>query len=423
MTHGRWWALLVLVPLLACERPAGDLAAAEIAAELRALRTALPRETAPPVDPRMVATALQPLGQAMAELAREQTALGLRQQQLLGELRLCAKLVGDGVADAAAQAAAQQETAALRARLQTVEKELAEQLQRQTEVEAMLRGAVERATRQLEVLLGPPSGKAAPPPASSGAGGSGAAPPAPGGASGPPPVADPPRQAGEGIEKGSFAGDASSPWALVVALCAACSVLWWWRWRSPVAPPDSGAVVGMDRGVEEIWAAAELLGEAVGKLRSTRAPAETAGARPERVDAVPQLGLGIVAEAGGPGAAAAGPPVRTRAAESPRTGIRPDPAPSSAGGGPSIAAEGSPSVPDRRTPPTVQFVVPLAPERSAAGRVALEQLLAADPRVLRRPAPEVVVAAGRAAVRCAVLPGLPSAERNHLEQCLRDAVA
>lgn len=413
------WACLLLLPLLACERTAGELAANEIAAELRALRAALPKQAATPLDPARVAGALQPLGQALTELAREQTTLGLRQQQLVAELRLCVKLVGDGVQDAAAQAAAQQEATALRARLVTVEKELAEQLQRHAAVEAALQAAVLRATQQLESLLvpptgsstGPPSGPAPQPPPSSPSGppaGPGTAPPDPGAASGPPPVADSPRPAGEAIEKGSLGGDGASPWALVVALCAACSLLWWWRWRVPGAPPEPAAVVGMDRGVEEIWAAAELLGEAVGKLRSTRQP-EQAVAAPGGVATASSAADELLGSSAKGVAASRAEPVPPRRA------------PAAAGLPP--AAASAPAAPSQPSPATLQFVVPLAQARAAQGLATLQQVLAADPRVLRRPAPEVVVASGRAAVRCAVLPGLPPAERSHLEQCLRDAVA
>jgi hypothetical protein len=74
-------------------------------------------------------------------------------------------------------------------------------------------------------------------------------------------------------------------------------------------------------------------------------------------------------------------------------------------------------------PLPVQFVLPLQGKSAAAVVAAVQTALANDGRVLRRPAPECLAADGRVAVKCWLLPNLPAAERLHVEQRLRSAVA
>lgn len=439
-----WSWLATSLLLVGCDRSADRLAAEEITGELRALRAAMPRSQVSGAD---IAVALAPLRDAVQSLAARQSELTERQQQLAQELTRCVGLVAGTAGIEGAKAEAEE----LRQRLAVLERELAAQLQARSQAEAALQHAVDSAAERLERALqaiAPGGGQAGDSPA-------GATDPRGSPANQPPaptPTGKPPAGGGDDGEVGAAAegvqiGRDGEPirkglvelWALVLALLAACGLLWWWRWRRPVTevvaiPP------GMDRGVEEIWAAAELLGEAVGKLRTQAAPAEAASAT---------LPLGAAAAPMPQFAAAPPPPPREVRPSAPQelsttkqeqAGEGFDPldllgleepvaapaAPPSASVAPAAAAPasaGAAAVGLAARPTVVQFVLPLHGKPAAAAVAAVQLALASDGRVLRRPAPECLAAEGRVAVKCWLLPNLPAAERLHVEQRLRSAVA
>ncbi len=421
-------AAALMVSMAACGNDTGT-EQVEIAAELRALRATLQsaaqmtqraeRPAAP--DRAALVQVLAPLQEAMLALASDQRQLATRQIGLTQELQRWTQLVASQ-----ATGGTQADLQALTQRLQGLEQAMAAQETRHAEVELMLRKALDHTADQLEVFLQRIEGTVpATEPSTPGA----ANPVAPrkGGADdagGAPASGSQPGNAAPDRGAGAPARGATTAW-LALLLAASVTAGWLW-WRRPSRTLRRRLLadenVGMDEGVQQIWAAAELLGEAVGRLRGPGdvptglSPAADAD---ESIAVAGALGLDDDLP---PNAVAPRSEVRQPAAPASRSSAPPtDTRPS--GFGHLLPATPPTATPSTGAPQTVLFVVPLPGGDQGRALRALQQVIGGDPRVLRRPAPEVVISAGRAAVRCCLLPALPPGERSHLEQRLRDAVA
>lgn len=382
--------------LAACSEAAPD-PSEEIAGELRALRLLLqqrPAAVAPAADAAALQAAMAPLREALDGVVEAQRDQGGRQVALAQELQRWSQLLVESVGASRAD-----EAKALAARLQQLEQALQQQEQRHREVEAMLQGALDRTADRLEDFLRRVGGMdpAATPPAAPGA----LPEPAPAGNPGTPPPGDAAapaggRQAGRGPQRGGVR------WAWLGMAGLALGLGWFGMRRLRRQPPRSPALEsplpapGSDPSADEIWAAAALLGEAVGRLRQRTFEESSPGAAAE---AAGSAGLAadddvFVLDDGDPGGAAS--PVASSEQ------VAPVDAP----------ADGPPVV-----------VCRLRVQDPARARQAVLALLAADPRVLRRPLPAAVLDGDRLDVSFALLPGLPAGERSHVEQQLRDAVA
>lgn len=397
---GTWLAAVAAFAGLAAScTDAGPTAAEEVAGEIRALRLLLAQQSrtasAPPSPGEAldVQAALAPLQSALAALAGSQRELADRQAALAQEMQRWSQLLVESVGAARAD-----EAKAMAAKLHELEQSLKSQDTRHREVETLIQGALDRTADRLEDFL-----QRLP----------GATPPRPGGGStapGTPPAAtgggnDDPQQAAGGSPLVRSPQSAMRWWWLVLTgLGAVVATFFLRRAHRPSVdqaatslplPPAAPA----ERSVEEIWAAAALLGEAVGRLR------QTVGT-PAAAEATPSL----------PADAAAGPvePVepplddvfvlaededRELAAAS-ANGVAPEP---SLAPGPPLA--------------TMVAHVP-----GAVPEARILAALAAEPQVLRRPAPACRAFAGALEVRFHVLPGTSPGERTRLLQRLRDAV-
>lgn len=167
-----------------------------------------------------------------------------------------------------------------------------------------------------------------------------------------------------------------------------------------------------ERSTEDIWAAAALLGEAVDRLRQRR--------RPEDVGQGVGAGAGALTTQGGdaPGITEPGNDLDAEdlfVVE----GLDDEDSASLA------SAAASPALPVPTGPIALPLHVTcrLRPRDVSAATGAIQVLLRADPRVLRRPEPSLRDSGGELLVSFAVLPGLPPGERSVLEQRLRDCVA
>lgn len=387
--------------LAACSGPVDD-GQFEVAAELRALRLTMQQQGAaisakPPETSRQeVAEALRPLREVLEQLVREQRELATRQLVLSEALQQQASLqqaeAGAGLVRGELQGLAE--------RLREVEATLQAQDARHREVETMLGRALDHASEQLEQFLRrlprPPGAAepAATPPMAPGATPSseGALPKANGASPEVPKVGA--LDAGRRVRAREF----QQPWwwLLLVGGAAASVLGYCWRLRSrPVGLPSAAPETGFDRGAEELWTAARLLGEPadVGSLPGgTPAPVEEFGLDESPIEPSGPDGIG--------GCEPVAPVVEPQPAA-------PAAAPQA---GPEATAE---------APPLLCWRLPHGDPAAAA---AAQDFLAADARVLRRPAPGVAVVAGGLEVRCRVLPGLPPGERTALFLALRAAV-
>ena len=416
---------------------------AEIAAELRALRAVLVQQqkqgagaqpTAPSVaDRTQITTALQPLREVLDGLAQSQRDLQTRQVTLTQEMQRWSQLLVE-----TATGARQEEAKAMTQRLQQLEKTLQEQDKRHREVEALMQGALERTADRLEDFLRRLEGTVQPgqPPDSTGTPASkppikNGAEPAPGG-NGAPPAAGAPLPATGGGEEDNGSGRVGAVrpprqwsvfwWTLPLVLAASLCVAFLLRLKrlsnrsfvAAAATRKGGkrepSLLARDLdGVQEIWAAAGLLSEAVDRLKQTSAPQQ----QPQQLQQPPQ-----------PAAAAADgvdlAEVSVLGEESGKRVAPPAPAapePAATRPAPSRASLGTVN-PPRNT--AVRCRIPGAGARSQA---ELLRLLADDSRVLRRPEPVMTTTPTAVEVAFDVLPGLPASERSQIEQRLRDAVS
>lgn len=392
-------ALLACLAVAGCDR-AGAAAPDEVAAELRALRQALlaqPRAAAPRTpgsSATEITAAMAPLREALAAMAANQRDLQQRQLALTQELQRWSSLLVENT-----DAARRDQGEALTQRLQQLEAALQAQDVRHREVEALMQGALERTADRLGDFLqrvGAGVDAAADSPAPALDGGAGAADKAdatspPGG--GEPPAAPASGKAADGVgTRWQRRSGASWWWGGAAAMATFAGVLCLRRLRQstdlpravareigPIAEPATRTAAGGDPDVQEIWAAAALLGEAVGRLRDSTAAA----------DAVP----------------AAEPDDEWVVLDDEL--LTPDAAPAE----PPPVLRGEPAAATCR----------LRTEDPARSMQSVLAILQSDPRVLRRPEPAVRCSHEWLEVSFRWLPEVPPGERSHLEQRLRDA--
>lgn len=396
--------LTMLLALVACTdgRPTAE---SEVAGELRALRAVLvqraaePASEAKPFDPAGLAAALSPLRDVLDGLAKQQAELQQRQLSLTQEMQRWSQLLVDSVG-----AARRDEGTALTQRLQQLEAALQEQKTRTQQTEALLQNALDRTADRLEEFLkrvgaeGETKTPAPPPPAA--------------------PVSTPPKSVGDVVLPRRAQQTALWWWSGAVVVSALCGFVCFRRWqkrplRRIAAPPPSSAaastpMVRPDDGVQEIWAAAALLGEAVGRLRESSQPTSPA----DSVAPAPTLASDAV------DAAAAAEVADAAATHDPELAdfivlddelLRP---------GEAVVPSAEPASAPPPKPPALVCHVPTADPGRAMD--AALQFLGADPRVLRRPEPTVRRGRDGLEIAFRAVPGLPPGEQSHLEQSLRD---
>ncbi|MBL8752204.1 MAG: hypothetical protein JNK15_02795 [Planctomycetes bacterium] len=414
------FGLLVLVlGLAACADPVVD-PAEEVAAELRALRMQLaaqaaapvphPAAVAPAVDPKEL---LQPLREVLAGLQVNQQELAARQTALAQEMQRWSQLLVTSLGEKHAEQAK-----AMSARIAALEQSLQQQDARHKEVESLLQGALERTADRLEQFLQRlPGAGGGEQPATAPAGGA-------------KPAAEP-KGPGAGSGQPDGSGDGSGQ-RTVAARLRNQGTRWWWlgitglgcsvaafflrrAWRlggsagprsDLVAEAEPGVVATPtqppEQSVEELWATAALLGEAVERLRQQQS-----------APAVPTVGLAPAPEA-------VAEPVAEAFDLDELYVLDDEPmaaAPASAPTAPPAPSE-PPAVPAKASGRGPEFVtVRLA----AAKPEAVLALLAQTPFVLRRPAPTATRVDGWLEVAFAVLPGTAAGERARLVQALREA--
>jgi hypothetical protein len=368
-------------------------AADEIAGELRALRLALAQQPARASETRPqevvdLQAALQPLRGALEGLAASQRELAERQVALAQELQRWSQLLVDSVTGARAD-----EARVMAKKLQEFEAQLKSQDARHREVEALIQGALDHTADRLDDFLK----RLQSPPANAPAR-------APGGDDKP----HAPEQTANGNEHERQAaadgavrhggGAAMTRWWWLALTCAGASAAMFFLRRAgrppraelaaPLPPTASGNAAPGEQSVEEIWAAAALLGEAVGRLRQSTGDAPAA-APLVPLEPSPHEELFCVEEDLEPGL----------------------PSPAARSSEPASAPPAAPPGPE-----TIAMVL------AGAGEVAVREALAGERLVLRRPAPSVRAGDGGVAVRFHVVPDLSAAERVRLLQRLRDAV-
>ncbi|MBZ0150794.1 MAG: hypothetical protein K8J09_04610, partial [Planctomycetes bacterium] len=381
--------------------------------------------------------AMAPLREALQGLLASQRQLEQQQLALAQEMQRWSQLLIASSNDQRAE-----EGKAMAARLQALEQSLAAQDERHRQVESLMTGALDRTADRLEAFLKQLQAL----PAANTPGAAGAAPaPATGSGGGPPDGRQDPDHTTtrSDPEATSARVDAAATmrrpwrwaWGALGALGLLAGVLFFRRWQrsempSRTAPnqpmplvhashsaqtdaasacePEPGRAplpANGEPGVDEIWAAAALLGEAVGRLRQTAptpspteplhapvaAPAEasppiTAPADVVELDAFDDL---FVIEDEEPVAPL--PPLPESTSVAP--------------------------VPTSSAPQFVRLRVPAIGERSVQ---AVLSRLQSDPRVLRQPAPKVLAVHGGVEITFALVPRLSPGERCHLEQAVRD---
>jgi hypothetical protein len=188
-------------------------------------------------------------------------------------------------------------------------------------------------------------------------------------------------------------------------------------------------------GVQEIWAAAAMLSEAVDRLKQNSAsqvqpppqpppppqpvPQQPATPATSAADGVDLAEVSVLGQERSKRVVPAAPAVPEHAPT--KSGPEPSatkPAPEPAATRPAPARASLGTVPPRNT--AVRCRIPGA---GAEAQAELLRLLADDPRVLRRPEPATTTTPTAVEVAFDVLPGLPASERSQIEQRLRDAVS
>jgi hypothetical protein len=378
-------ALFLVLAFAACDGPPADDGVAAVASEVRALRLQLQNApaSAPAFDAKALGEALAPLRDAVTALLQEQGALQSRQQALADELGRWAAL-----AASPPSGDQRQQITALQTRLTDLEKTMRAQDTRHREVEAMVQKALDGTTTRLEAFLRALEqlhGAPAPGPGRSGNDGERTVPPGGDKAAGEHPEA--PKEHGGEPRRSAMLSPLHRGWLFAVLACGlgALGVLAWRLFRAPALAGAAARHAGrpvVDAGAEEMWAAAQLLGEAVDDPRALPA----APAAPPAMPA--------------PAAFTIEPPIGLAASL------------------PSLRAEAPRNEP-RREPPRRIVLLTVADRQRA--RVCAQATLATDPRVLRRPAPVFRDTAIGLEVEFALLPYLVPGEIEHVQALVRAA--
>jgi len=405
--------LLLLITLAGCS-PSSPDSGVEVAAELRALRQVMlsqaqpgtvARGAAPAAAAADIAHALEPLRQALEGLAGNQHELQQRQLALTQELQRWSTLLVETTTSNR-----RQEGEALSARLAELEAALQAQDTRHREVEVLMQGALERTADRLGEFLLRVGADVEPAPAAPEVAPTdkGAAEPQPAGSSEkstmPAPPADATPPADERTSRWERRGSSNWWWGGVASLATLVGVFCLRRWRHAATHPRrDGAAAGdpgvEETGVQEIWAAAALLGEAVGRLRdsTTAAPTEPADqVEDSGDDSSEDLSENLSDDLIVIDDELLSPP-------SPDATVAP-----------------TEELPSLRSAPAVA-TCRLRTEDPARSMQTVLQILQQDPRVLRRPEPAVRCSRDCLEVSFRLVPELPAGERSHLEQRLRDA--
>jgi hypothetical protein len=210
----------------------------------------------------------------------------------------------------------------------------------------------------------------------------------------PPPDSTPP--ADERTSRWERRGSSNWWWGGVASLATLVGVFCLRRWRLTATRPRRDGRAAADPGVEEtgvqeIWAAAALLGEAVGRLRDSTTAAAT-----EPTDELGDAGEDFHDDL----------IVLDDELLSPTA--------------PDATVAPTEDLPSLRPAPAVA-TCRLRTEDPARSMQTVLQILQQDPRVLRRPEPAVRCSRDCLEVSFRLVPELPAGERSHLEQRLRDA--
>lgn len=484
MSSRRGVFLLFAVLAAACdgERSVTDR---ELRDELRSLR----QELAPrPIDENALDRALRPLQRDLDRLTEEQRAARRELDALRFELgrggrgessRPPLPSVGDAAAGPAPAERSPAIDAAVAQRIAEFERQLAAAQQREAALETAVARSLAATTdrvdsilQQLVALAGerriesplptPANGDAANPPH-----GREAVPPAPVDASPTAPVTEPvaaatpaDELAGElaakaGERESAFhrsRAQSQQGWligVLSLGLVAVAVLAWRLRQSAPArrAEPDAAAAPRGDLTTDELWAAAGLLSEAVGRLRSAVPVAATAPAPMAAAEAVaaPSAAPEPTSPLDGEPAAVAAtaePPNEPAAIESTAADLVHDDevfvidddrgflasvdwssvgtplaaaAPAAAAPAPAPPAAGSANAPPRLT-------LQISVRDHVLARAALDAYLRQDPRVLRAPAPVLRSHEAGIAVEVSLLPGLLPGEHEHLRSVLQQLV-
>lgn len=507
----KWWgaALALLLLATSCEPRTIEIQGLdELTSEIRSQRllnsrrtaegNPAPRTASQVIPSEQIHAAMSPLRDVLMQLAASQKELSARQATLTREMRRWTQLLVESM-----QANRTDEASKLSKRLADLEKTIAEQDVRHRQVEELLGSALDATADQLEDFLkrlgaGAPEGGPEVPTGTGGVQptGSGSTPTPAAGKTAPPnntsPPNKPPGSGGTAPPTGVGGDDpqqASMRWVwwtlAVMAVVSGLVLLRGRRRRPPVsmapemqfAPeptpqefaPEQPTPVAKpaathradDPEVEDLWATAALLGEAIGRLKQTgdATPVELGGqeALPDVLDFELPSVLNTAGESAWHDRATGDldlnelfvvdehesdipeptPPdeaLRDIEAEAIHTLGLPDPeperepeampietAPDLIAPEP-VAAEPMPQLAARQASPApITCRLHLQANEQTEGRV--RRLLGSDPRVLVSPAPQIRSAMGELEVSFALMPGLPAGERSLLEQQLRDTVA
>lgn len=331
----------------------------------------------------------------------------------------------------------QQPDDALVARVADLEQKLQDQQRRQQQLEATVTKAldatavhVDAILQQLAVLApgGAPGATAEPAPM-------GPAPTGPTPATSAHPVEATAHELGAAAEQREAAFlrnrlQSHTGW-LIAVLTVGVTAIGFLAWRlvrqSPRPPQATGGDANAARGdmtTDELWAAAGLLGEAVGRLRGG-APAQAAGAAPAPL-AAPADDLDLTAAVRDDDvfvldddddallAAIDWEAVGVDDTAVQTASPSPDP---TASAPPQRPVEGAAADATRAAP--LPWTISLDTRDPVTARAAVDAYLRSDPRVLRMPAPVVRSSGDGITVELALLPGLLAGEREHLRSTLQ----
>jgi hypothetical protein len=259
-----------------------------------------------------------------------------------------------------------------------------------------------------------------------------------------PPGGDPPANENGGQEERAAV---DWPWLLLAVLAVAACWPVLRRLRAPAPRPfepafaerviepaaldDGGNAADDPNGepeVRELWAAAALLGEAVGRLKQSAGGPTTPGAREEAVHEAEIDDLFVLDDGtddalddaldDAPDDAQNDAPT-----DEPNADLAEVVPPVAAPEPPSELAPVAAATAVTDAPTVLRLRLPTTGSDHDAQRDRLLQALAQDPRVLIAPEPQLSVHQGEFRLSFGLVPDVPAGERALLEQRLRDAVA